>query len=358
MRVRKMGVILLCLVGIAIVGFLAYREYRQHEYRQALEIRNSRGIQESTFVPAGGIDQFISIRGEDEANPVLLVLHGGMATSYVSFTPFFRSWESHFTVVQWDRRGVGKTYGRNGRAGSGEMSLDRSVEDGIEISEYLRRRLGKDKLILLGHSMGSMIGVAMAARRPDLFHAYVGTEQIIDMTRNETISYQMMLDRVRANGNRKAINTLERIGEPPYEQLRDWGVKQQVAETADTAYGQLAKGMLGQLLFSPDYSLRDVFHFAAGQQFSGSRLYNQWMDFDAHRLGPSFGTPIVIIQGTDDVMTPTALVEAWLETVDAPHKVFVPIEGGGHLVMATAGEAYLVALLSHARPLAGERLAQ
>jgi len=342
------------VVALLVGGFLAYRAYRQNQNEQALTIRTSRSIEESLFVRIGGIDQFVSIRGEDAANPVILVLHGGMGTSYVSFTPIFRSWEKNFTVVQWDRRGVGKTYGRNGRAGSGEMTLERAIEDGTELAEYLRGRLHKEKLILLGHSMGSMIGISMAAKRPDLFHAYVGTEQVIDMARNEAVSYQMMLERVRGAGNEKAIKTLERIGPPPYAALRDWGDKQQVAETADPAYGRFASGMFGLLMFSPAYSLKDLIDFVAGQQFSGSTLYSHWMSFDARRLGSSYATPIFIIQGPDDVMTPTALVREWFDAVQAPRKEFVPIDGGGHLVMATAADAYLAALLARVRPLGVE----
>jgi pimeloyl-ACP methyl ester carboxylesterase len=348
--VKSIGLVILCAVAVAIVTMLAYRAYRQSANRATLNIESLKGVQESMFLKVGGIDQFISIRGEDSANPVLLVLHGGMATSYISFTPFFRKWEQHFTVVQWDRRGVGKTYGRHGRRGAGEMSLDRIVNDGIEVAEYLREHLGKDRVVLLGHSMGSMIGITMASRRPDLFSAYVGTEQIVDMATNELVSYRLMLERVRGSDHRKAIERLERIGEPPYARLRDWGSKQQTAEIADPAYGAIAQGMLSLLLFAPEYSLRDVFDFVVGQMFCGSTLYQEWMGFDARRLGASFSTPIFIIQGKEDVMTPTALVTAWLENIDAPHKEFIPIDGGGHLVMVTAPDEYFAALIETVRP--------
>ena len=115
-----------------------------------------------------------------------------------------------------------KTFGRNRRKGHGEMSLERIVLDGIELAEWLRKRLQKDKLILLGHSMGSIVGVAMAKSRPDLFDAYVGTEQVVTMARNEATSYEMMLTRLRAAGDEKNISVLERIGPPPYANARAW----------------------------------------------------------------------------------------------------------------------------------------
>ena len=343
---------LVLTVAILAAAFLAYRAGRQRRNASALAIRTPNGIDEGLFVRAGDIDQWISIRGEDRNNPVILVLHGGPATSYMSFTAFFQRWEKHFTVVQWDRRGVGKTFGRNGRARSGEMTLDRIAEDGNEIAEFVRRHLHQDKIILLGHSMGSMIGVVMAARRPDLFHAYVGTEQIINMARNEEISYQTILDRSRAAGNAATVKKLERIGAPPYKRPMNWGAKQRAAEVADPAYGRIASQIRRMVLFSPSYSLKDILDFLGGSMFCISKLYALWMAFDAYRLGTSFQTPIFIIEGEEDVMTPSELAGEWVSAIDAPQKAFVPIEGASHLAFVTAADVYLAELVGRVRPLA------
>ena len=133
------------LVAAFVCAALAYRAFRQHRNAPgAFAIRTPNAIDEALFVRIGGIDQWIQIRGEDRANPIILVLHGGMAMSYMAFTRLFQPWERYFTVVQWDRRGVGKTFGRNRRGGHGEMSLERVVLDGIELSELLRKRLQKE----------------------------------------------------------------------------------------------------------------------------------------------------------------------------------------------------------------------
>jgi pimeloyl-ACP methyl ester carboxylesterase len=340
--------------GTSAVIFGAYRRRRQREISKALHIDSPGRVDEGLFVRLGGIEQWIRIRGEDRRNPVILVLHGGPATSYMAFAPLFRSWERLFTVVQWDRRGVGKTFGRNGRSGSGEMSLERIIADGAELCEFLTRHLQKQKIILLGHSMGSMIGVSLAARRPDLLHAYVGTEQIIDMARNESVSYGIILERVRALGDLKTTRALERIGPPPYANARTWGTKQYAAEAADPAYGNLAREAQGLVRYSPEYSLKDVLDLIGGALFCISKLYGQWMGFDAHRLGTSFKTPVFVIQGENDVMTPTALVRDWHQSIEAPGKAFISILGGCHMIMVTAAESYLEELVRHVRPLALE----
>jgi pimeloyl-ACP methyl ester carboxylesterase len=90
-------------------GGLAWRTARQRQAAKALEITTPNGIVEQRFIKLGGIDQCIQLRGEDRDNPVLLVLHGGPSWPNAVFTLPLRPWEQHFTVIQWDHRGAGKT---------------------------------------------------------------------------------------------------------------------------------------------------------------------------------------------------------------------------------------------------------
>ena len=88
-------------------------------------------IQEEAFVRIGGIDQWISIRGQNAENPVVLLLHGGPGFPNAPFTPAFVSWQKDFTLVDWDQRGAGRTFGRNGAEGSGPLSIERLTQDGL-----------------------------------------------------------------------------------------------------------------------------------------------------------------------------------------------------------------------------------
>jgi pimeloyl-ACP methyl ester carboxylesterase len=354
-----MSAILWSVLGAAVAAgmlaiWLILRTLRRRRAAARLKIRSPNGIQEASFVRIGGIDQWVQIRGEDRSNPVLLVLHGGMAMSYIPQTEAFRLWEKHFTVVQWDRRGVGRTFGRNRAKGSGEMTLDRIAEDGLELAEHLRRRLGKARILLMGHSMGSQIGVMMAAKGPVLFHAYLATEQIVTMAENEAVTYRMILERLRTQGQTKAARKLERLGPPPYSSAMRWGVKQGMAERADPAYGAVLKEMGRRLVRY--YSLKELIDFFAANQFCAARLFEQWMSFDARSLGETFDLPIVVIQGEDDLTAPIGLVSSWLEGLKAPHKRLVPLKAG-HLSMVTHPEAFLEALVTQARPLTESRLA-
>ncbi len=202
-----------------------YREFDQKHLpflrgRTAKEfaIDSEKGIDEASYVPIGGIDQWVTIRGEDRNNPVLLFLHGGPGDVTNPWTlVLFAAWEKQFTVVQWDQRGAGRTLRKTGPSIATTMTLDRMAQEGIELAEYLRKHLGKDKIVLVAHSFGSILGVRMVGSRPDLFYAYVGTGQVADETKNWAVGYEALLKKARALGNQRAIEELRRVGPPPYK---------------------------------------------------------------------------------------------------------------------------------------------
>jgi len=131
------------------------------------------------YVPIGGIEQWIQIGGQAPSHPVLLYLHGGPGGTSVPAAAAWQPWEAHFTVVHWDQRGAGRTYRRNGAAGCGRLTLERMVQDGIEVAEFLIAHTGQPKIFLVGHSWGSALGIHLLKRRPELFSAYVGTGQLV-----------------------------------------------------------------------------------------------------------------------------------------------------------------------------------
>ena len=342
------------VVAAPVVGGLAWRKARQRRVAKALEITTPNRIIEQRFVKLGGIDQWIQIRGEDRDNPVLLVLHGGPGWPNAVFTLPLRPWEQHFTVVQWDHRGAGKTLGLNGKAGSGEMTFDRRVADAIEVCEYLRDHLHKDKVILLAESMGTLTGTPLVMRRPDLFHAYVATDLYVDMVRNEALKYELTLDRLRAAGNTKAVDAMERIGaDPPKWDLPAWNTSMGWAFKTNLPTPNPDRTLLFPLvLSSPLYTLRDIYTLLQGFQWSTAQMFEEFKAYDARRLGTRFEVPFFLFQGESDVVTVTSLATEYFAEVEAPAKELALIEDAGHFVAFTQPDRFLTELRTRVRPLA------
>ena len=313
-----------------------------------------KGIDEASYVAIGGIDQWVTIRGEDRNNPVLLLLHGGPGdvTSPWTFA-LFAPWEKQFTVVQWDQRGAGRTLRKTGPSVAPTMTPDRMARDGTELTEYLRKHLGKDKIIVVAHSFGSILGLRMVRSRPDLFYAYVGTGQVADETKNYAVAYDALLKKARALGNKRAVDELSRVGPPPYPSGEGYGVQRKWANNFEGA-DRFLPGTLGLTLVAPGYSVQDINDSVDGQILSGGRLVPQATSQRPKDLGLDFAIPMFFFQGAEDFTTPTALARQYLESIKAPRKEFVQ-NSGGHFAVFMNSDQFLRELVTRVGPLAGKR---
>lgn len=345
--------VLMVLVLSVPAVLLVHRKLRQARTAKTLRIANQEGIVEERFVPVGGIDQWISIRGEDRNNPVLLVLHGGPGSSYCIFTPQLRAWEKHFTVVQWDQRGAGKTFARTGSRGCGEISMNQLTSDAIEVAEYLRDRLQQNQLFLLASSIGSTFGLQVVRSRPDLFYAYVGTDQNVGMARGHELNHRQAVERLCAHGMVRGARVMERIGPTPacwtprdFTDVAQWTMK-----SDPSGFRRTMKLLKEAVWYSPGWTLRDIRAFVKGMHFSLEQLLPDIVRYDAW-AGTRFEIPIFIFQGESDVLTNPLLAEEYLADITAPLKKMERISGAGHFAAFLQPDQFLNKLLIHVRPLA------
>ena len=342
----------LVLLLLLAAGLAGLRRYRQRALRERAVLPGPRSIAEGRFVTVGGGEQWLQIRGEDRDNPVLLVVHGGPGSPYSIFTPVLRDWEQHVTVVHWDRRGAGRTLGRNGTPASADLTFERLVDDGIEVAEFLRHHLHQDKIILMAGSMGTLIGIPMAKRRPELFSAYVGTDFYVNMVQNDALGYAGTLERVRAAGNTNAAAALEVIGADPRAwSVKDWGVRMQWSMGTDPTPKSGFKLIFPLLLTKPDYTLRDIRSWLKGFAATRDAMFAQFMQWDARALGTDFEIPFFLFQGASDVVTLTQPAVDYFAEVSAPDKALVLIDGASHFCAFTHPVPFLAALRHHVLPL-------
>jgi pimeloyl-ACP methyl ester carboxylesterase len=307
-------------------------------------------INEQHYLSIGGVDQWIQIRGESADNPVLLVLHGGPGSPYAVFTPLIRSWEQHFTVVQWDRRGCGKTRARGTKQ---TAPFERHLEDAIEVTEFLRKHLDKDKIVLMAGSMGTIIGLPLAQRRPDLYSALVTTDLYADMHRNEALGHARCLERVTAAGNTKAVRDLEKIGgDPASWDLKAWQLKMKWTMATDPVTPNAVTKLLFPLALKGGvYSKREAWHLLAGFLATQKAMFREYMSFNAYDLPARFEVPVFVFQGAGDVLTLTDLAQEYFEHLDAPHKELALIDDASHFAAFTQPDRFRDELVNRVLPV-------
>jgi proline iminopeptidase len=309
----------------------------------------------SSWVMLGGIDQWINIKVADRSHPVLLVIHGGPGEAQWPQAEKYRPWEKAFTVVQWDQRGAGHTYGRYGKQ-TPDVTLDRIAQDGVELAKYLCRTLHKRKIILLGHSWGSIVGVRMAQLSPDLFASYVGTGQVASWRSSVNIQFDLLLAKARRDGDAATVKQLETIGRPDPTDAKQYftfskGLRAAMA-ASDQAWLQSLHTGGAALMASEPQNFQNLID---GMDFSAQQVLPDQMRTDLTATAAQLDVPFFLIQGQDDVVTPTKAAVDYFERLQAPKKDCILIPGAGHFAFMTAPAAFLAALTDKVRPVAIHR---
>ena len=328
LRRGLIGVGILALVLVA--GALLYGGISQWHLASSTRIDTPNGIESMENVEIGGVEQTIYLRGHDRNAPVMLFVHGGPGVPETAVARTFGlRLEEHFVVVHWDQRGAGNSCSPD--IPDESLRLEQYLTDTAELVNLLRSRFGVEKIYLVGHSWGSILGVLIAERHPELFHAYVGMGQVVNMKRGEDISYRFVLDRAQAEGNEKALEELAAI-HPPYTTTQELLAQRAwLSHYHGDAYGgggtlELVKG----ILFSPEYSISKKLSFYGCAINSVDQAWSDVQKIDFIRDVPQLDVPVYFFAGRHDYNTPFELVEEFSSTLDAPHNEIVWFENSAH----------------------------
>lgn len=292
-------------------------------------------IAEAGFVQIGGIRQWVIADGHDCANPIVLIVHGGPGNPNTPFAHnLYGAWAKDFTVVHWDQRGAGKTYATNPPAEDEPLTLERLTQDGIEVARYAATRFGKRKVILMGGSWGSALAVGMALAAPDLFHAYLGTAQLANYHHDVAASYAQTLALARAEGDADSIAKLEKLGTPPWADPRAFGILRRITRKFEAKVTEPApKGWFAPApsydtpAYEAAYEAGEDYSFV---QFVGLKGDGMGPRIDLLALGTRFAMPVTLLQGEQDLVTPTAPNRAYFDRISAPQKQFILLPRTGH----------------------------
>lgn len=349
------------ILGQASVAEEAKPSARQESIEVVRELRRivtPNGVERNEAVRIGGIDQFVSMRGDDRRNPVLLIIHGGPG-----FPTAPMAWlathglEEYFTVVHWDQRGAGKTYLLNDpKAVAPTMKPERFVEDIEEMVGWLRKEMSKEKVFVLATSWGSYIGLEFAQRRPEWLHAYIGMGQAANVPESERRGYAFALDAAKKSGNKQAIAELEAIA--PYAQpgklipLKDISLERKWSDFFGGVMAYRTHQIDGiAVRLSPEYSDEEAQRVFDGNGYSQEFLLSTVLSMDLSDVR-KLDCPLIVFAGRHDRSVNSYVAQEWFERVKAPSKHFVWFEHSAHEVMMEEPGKLLVTLVTHARPIA------
>ena len=300
-------------------------------------------ISEEKFILINGIEQWVKINGE-VSKPIILFIHGGPGSPLSPYSDnLYKDWEKDFIIVQWDQRGTGKTFGRYAPEEltteylkANPLTVDLMTNDGIELSEYLLRHLGKQKIILFGTSWGSALGVKIATKRPDLFYAYVGHSQIVIPTIDIEF-YNKVYKIAEDKKDKDALEILNTIGKPPYDRAKKVGQLFRILKKYEMENSIPAPD--NWFVISPDYdNVKDNQNRSDGDDYSfvnytgDSKLGVQSMSATINLMKDNldFQIPVYLIQGIEDNLTPKEKTKEYFDKLKAPKKKYYLLPKTAH----------------------------
>lgn len=340
-KVLKILIITLCsLVAVFVLAFAGLRLIAPAIIRANHKIE-APGIDRMELMEIGGIQQALYFRGQNVDNPVILWVHGGPGNSMMPYLQLYQyEWENDFTVVNWDQRNVGKTYLANdSEAVLPTMTAERVLEDVHEVTAYVKKQLNKDKIILMGHSWGTVLGTMAVQTFPEDYSAYIGVSQIVNMADNERIGYEKVLELAKAAGNQKDIKALEAVAPYPPSEYDPSYTALMTVRTYQNKYGisvNIDLGNIISILATPYYSFNELKNSSI---FSPLKVLSDQGDVarflmegaDMRDYETDYQIPVYYIMAENDYVSPYPLAKEFFDEIMAPDKQIFSIPESGHL---------------------------
>jgi pimeloyl-ACP methyl ester carboxylesterase len=297
------------------------------------EINGELAVSELIKVEINDEEQWISIRGKNKNNPVILFLAGGPGGSQLgAVRRNLAMLEDNYTIVNWEQPGSGKSFNS---VDLDTLDLERYVKDGLAVTEYVKEKYNKEKIYLMGESWGSALGIFLIDERPENYYAFIGTGQMVAFEETEKLCYAKALEIARVKGDQEQIDKLEEIGMPPY-----YG--KNMALTTATYLQYLSKEMTNnpevhnpgyntlEDLSSIEYGILDQINFFRGMLRTFSNVYPKLYPIDLRKDYSKLDVPIYIIHGKHDLNAPVKLVEDYYKKLEVPEKKMIIFQHSGH----------------------------
>ncbi|AEF55299.1 alpha/beta hydrolase fold protein [Marinomonas posidonica IVIA-Po-181] len=332
-RFRILRMLLICLVLFVVaIGVLAYFTAGTYT-RPFIDASGNlipNAIAEERSVMLGGVEQYVLMRGKNRQAPLLVFVHGGPGASE---TPFLRTHnaalEEDFVVVYWEQRGAVHSY--DPESDLSKITIDRLTKDLGELINVLLVEFGQEKVLLIGHSWGTVLALEHVAAHPETVASYIAISQTTNQADSDKEGYEWALARARESEDEEAIQRLEAIGYPPYTIEQFITQRRAVSQFGGTFMdGSSDLELAFSMIRTDEFSWPDLITFVQGTDSSGAALWPEQKNYNAYQRHPSIDVPIVMVMGRHDKVISPTLGKQYFKVLEAPEKELIWFENSAH----------------------------
>lgn len=315
------------LMFIAVIILLLVIVIFRPTWTQQIKGDNSINVLEQ--VDVNGENHGIMIRGNNKDNPVILFVHGGPGTSEIPYVADYQDLlESKFTVVHYDQRASGKSF--HFSEDYSNLSPELLVDDLLAMTDYIAKRLGKEKVILIGHSYGTYIGMQAVNRAPEKYEAYVGIGQMSEIIKSEIDNLNYVIEQAQSAGDTEDVLYLQGLTEKvengemftPRNYVIKYGGATRLIDNPDG-------NNLGMLL-SSEYNLFDIIRYNYGLIYSQNSLLKNLTENSLPSIVTKLELPCYFVMGKYDYMTSSNAALKYFDMIEANQKEFISFDQSAH----------------------------
>lgn len=325
------------LVLMAIVVVIGMRNFNYSEHYKLIR----QGVDEGVYVELGGQEQYLLVRGADKNNPVVIFLHGGPSSpeSFVNYC-----WQNkvlnEYTIIDWDQRGCGRTYihNKNQDPNNKTVSYEQALTDLDELVNYACKRFSQNKVIIAGHSYGTVLGIDYISRHPDKVSQYVAAAQVVSNDINNQIMAKDAINTAtKQNKDAAAI-------EKAYKDYQNnpCVITTLILRQATAPYLPVAlPDKTSKIALASPYMGMDDFSWFLLQIGSmneyialNQKLYDELNNYDLYKVNVPSDIPIHFIFGTRDYVCPIESIEDYRNASHIDSDLSV-LEDCGHNIQYT-----------------------
>lgn len=228
------------------------------------------------------------------------------------------------------------------------------VEDTKEVARFLQEYLNKDKIILLGHSFGTYIGILAAQQAPELFHAYVGMAQIIAQLESEKIAYSYMIERLRGKGEKKLMKKMASFDIRRKDYLPKEYIPLRNKVMHDLGIGTMymmnsvVKGIFFPVMRFKGYNLREKITLWKANQalLKHTNLWDDVMKDNLMDKIKSIDLPLYLLHGSHDFTVNYQLAKSFFKEVEAPVNGFYTFTESAHSPIFEEPERFMMIMIT------------
>lgn len=267
------------------------------------------GIDKEFLVKTDGTELYLKVRGQDIKKPLLLYLHGGPgdATGPLIFQVYAGpELEKHFIVGYLHQRNTCMSPA----APINTLTIKQFIEDVHHVASFLKEKFHQDKIFLLGHSFGGILGFLYLLIHGETIEKFISAGGAFSSTSLEENGYQTVMELAKNADNQEAVEQLKSLGPPPYENFQEGMVWRTLGMSLLNEMGEgISKNLdMSKVMSNSGIDSINPEWYEKSMVIAGT-MWKELITIEIEDKVKNISTPMLLITGEKDIMVPFSMVE-------------------------------------------------